>query len=372
MQYASFSLGVFFQSAVNQPTGIFNATMGVLPRLAKHPEIRLVLFEDNNLGHSLAEVQLWQRLKNKLKKMIWFFGVLPHKIQKSQLEIYWGPGNYLPPFLSKSIARVVTIHDLVWMKYPRTMRLSGYLSDRLLMPASIRKADRIIAVSHSTAQDIKKQFPEVADRVRVVHLAASLSACPLDKPEPLSVGVNKPYILFVGTLEPRKNLRRLLEAFSLLAEEVRGQYQLVIAGGKGWGGIDVARTAENMGIASRVLVTGYVSNQQLAALYANAYLLAMPSLYEGFGLPILEANAFGVPVLTSFCSSMPEVAGDAAILVDPLNVQEMAEGLNALLSDRHYRDSLAAKAKKNAQRFSWEKAAQQTLVVFKEAMAKRN
>jgi len=139
-----------------------------------------------------------------------------------------------------------------------------------------------------------------------------------------SLGIVKPYVLFVGTLEPRKNLRRLLGAWAGLPAALRQSHQLVIAGGKGWGGVDVPQLVQALGLGDTALVLGYVSDAQLAGLYAHARFLAMPSLYEGFGLPLVESMAHGVPVLTANCSAMPEVAGDAGVLVNPLSEPDIA------------------------------------------------
>jgi glycosyltransferase involved in cell wall biosynthesis len=177
--------------------------------------------------------------------------------------------------------------------------------------------------------------------------------------------------LFVGTLEPRKNLARLLEAFSRLKPNEAGGAVLAVAGGAGWGGVDVDDLILKWGLQGRVRKLGYVSDQQLATLYAHALFLAMPSLYEGFGLPLLEAMSRGVPVLTSDISSMPEVAGDAGVLVSPHDVDSIAKGMATLLGDAAFRLELASRAVDSAFRFNWDRAAQETMNTFEEAIAVR-
>ena len=185
-------------------------------------------------------------------------------------------------------------------------------------------------------------------------------------------GIDRPYFLFVGTLEPRKNLPRLLTAYSRLGESIKEQAILVIAGGKGWGGVDVNEVVAELGLVSHVRILGYVDEITLAALYANAQFLAMPSLYEGFGLPLVEAMISGTPVLTSNNSSMPEVAGNAGWLVDALDIGSIGNGLNKLICDEQLRGKLAANAKSNVARFSWDKSAQLLITVFEQAISLRN
>ena len=183
-----------------------------------------------------------------------------------------------------------------------------------------------------------------------------------------TLGIKGPYFIFVGTLEPRKNLRRLLEAFAALPEQTRGQVQMVIAGDRGWGGVDVGAWITELGLERHVVVTGRVSDRQLATLYEHALFLAMPSLYEGFGFPVVEAMSRGVPALTANISSLPEAAGEGGLLVDPHSVASIAKGLTTMITNDAVRESLAAKAILSASRFSWEKSAREALEVFAEAI----
>jgi glycosyltransferase involved in cell wall biosynthesis len=183
--------------------------------------------------------------------------------------------------------------------------------------------------------------------------------------------INRPYFLFLGTLEPRKNLIRLLTAYSHLSDSIKDQATLVIAGGKGWGGIDINDTVDDLGLAKYVRILGYVDESILATLYAHALFLAMPSLYEGFGLPLVEAMVRGTPVLTSNNSSMPEVAGNAGLLIDPLDTQSIKNGLEELISNHNFREALADNARANVTRFNWDNAAKQLVSVFETAIAGR-
>ena len=200
------------------------------------------------------------------------------------------------------------------------------------MEPAVRTADRIVADSGSTADAVKMLFPRHSAKVSVVY--PGLTVLPDQKSSDflMSHRIDRPYALFVGTLEPRKNLLNLLEAYARLPEEARRKLLLVIAGGQGWRLGDLRQHISRLGISASVRLSGYISDAELATLYGNARFLVMPSFYEGFGFPIIEANAAGIPVLTSNSSSMPEVAGDAALLVDPNNVQSIADGLLRLFS----------------------------------------
>jgi glycosyltransferase involved in cell wall biosynthesis len=273
--------------------------------------------------------------------------------------------------LPKRIAQVVTIHDLVWRYAPHTMKPLSSIADKIMIGKAIRSADRVLVVSENTGRDVSIQYRSAATRVRLVKPGIARLPKPQDLSELRSIGIDRPYVLFVGTLEPRKNLERLLEAYGHLPMSVRQQYPLVVVGGKGWGHVDVHHFVRSFNLEGLVHVTGFVSDEQLSTLYAHARLVAMPSLYEGFGLPLIEAMSYGVPVLTSNISSLPEVAGDAGVLIDPFNVSSIAAGLVRVLTDDTLHEILSASALSRSKLFSWDKAAQGALAVFQEAVNER-
>ena len=295
----------------------------------------------------------------------------PYWLKRYTPDLYWGPAHRMSWGIPRTTARVLTIHDLCWRVAPDTMRPVTRYLDQWLMPRAIAQADRIIAVSHSTARDLLNWQPALEEKIVVVHEAAKVML-PDDSPARLaSLGIRSRFVLFVGGLEPRKNLARLIEAFSRLSAETRCGAQLVIVGGHGWGGVDVRQLADRFSIAADVLPLGAVDDACLATLYRHADCLAMPSLYEGFGLPVLESLSLGTPVLVSRGGALEEVAGPAGLAVDPLSVESIAGGLTKLLKDAALRDRLAAEAKPWADRFSWQKAAAETWVVFQAALDHR-
>ena len=305
--------------------------------------------------------QLSDGLPTHSGRIVSLFTSQPRWAARRRPDLFWGPAHRLPWRLPRATARVVTVHDLCWLRAPRTMRASTRWLDRLLMPRALHQADRIIAVSHATRDALAAAFPALADRLVVVHEAAETL------PAPAAPVIAGPYVLCVGTVEPRKNHARLFEAFARVDTPAR----LVLAGARGWGTDAPGAMARRAGIAERVTWLGEVDDATLASLYRHAALLAIPSLYEGFALPVLEALAHGTPVLHGDNSSMPEVAGDAGLGVDANSVDSIAAGLSRLLGDDALRADLAARARPQAARFSWERATRETLAVFEDALAAR-
>lgn len=304
----------------------------------------------------------------RLRRMLWSQQTLPKRVAEDGIEVFWGATHRIPHRLDPSIARVVTIHDLVWKQAGATMRPFSRLMESVLMPRAIDSADLIMADSNNTAQELAAFYPGAADKVRVVHLGGSELPSPEPQEALVPLGIKKPYILFVGTLEPRKNLNRLLEAYSRLPLDLQSAYDLLIVGGKGWGNVDIDMLTKTFKIQNHVRALGYVSDETLATLYKHAIFLVMPSVYEGFGLPLVEAMRFGTPVLTSNTSSMPEVSGDAGFLVDPYSVESIQQGLQQMLCSSSLIERLSAAAPKVAARFNWQRTAHESMDVFKEAL----
>lgn len=275
-------------------------------------------------------------------------------------DVFWSPRHHLP-LLLRGLPAVVTIHDLVWRRAPSTMMPMGRLLERLLMPPALRAARTILVPSAATAADLQSFYPQHAGKVRVTPLGATLRAGP-----PSAAAARSPYLLFVGTLEPRKNLARVLAALEQLRQ--RGtRLRLVIAGGRGWKSAGLHSTIDAAERAGFVEYLGHVDDTALAQLYSGCEFLVAPSLYEGFGLQIVEALNFGKPVITSRLSSMPEVAGNAGLLVDPCSVDEIRDAIATLSEDAGLRHTLAGCARRQAEKFSWKAAARATLAALESA-----
>jgi glycosyltransferase involved in cell wall biosynthesis len=279
------------------------------------------------------------------------------------INLFWSPRHHLPLFLPSRIKTVITIHDITHLLFPATMSLPNLLVERLLMGPSLRKADSVIADSNSTAQGIRAHYPVDSDKVITIYPGKP------DLPDPATDAFHSPldlpprFFLFVGTLDPRKNLLRVLNAFEQIDPQMHDVH-LVIVGGQGWKNRQFYQQLNTNQNKNRVVMTGFVSRQQLKLIYENAVCLLFPSVYEGFGFPILEAMSCGSPVITSRTASMPEVAGDAAMLVDPIDTGAIASAMLEIMTNTALRDTLITKGYQRLDNFSWEKCAQETLRVF--------
>jgi len=265
---------------------------------------------------------------------------------------------------------VVTVHDLSFLVYPQSVSVRTRFVLTTLVPVSVRRAARVIAVSEHTKKDLIDRYGLLPHKIIVIHEAASSAFGRLPQPDrfPLPKGVIEPFILAVGNLEPRKNLARLVQAFASLVGEGRFSGQLVLAGKPKAHAKEIVRLVRRSGLESRVLFTGFVTEGELKLLYNRAALLAYPSLYEGFGLPPIEAMACGCPVVASNASALPETLGDAAILVSPTSTEALTGAMRAVLERDDLRRDLREKGLRHAATYSWEKVAQRTRAVYTEAL----
>ncbi len=291
--------------------------------------------------------------------------LLGSNIRKKEIDVYWGVAHKLPFLRVKNVSYVVTIHDLVWKVCPQTMPLMRRLTERFFFPIAIRNGDLIITVSQSTANDIVKHFPFCANKIKAIPLASAIGKNNKSKERQID---NTQYVIFVGTIEPRKNIKNMLRAYAALPKSLKQKYKFILVGNIGWGNIELDKLLVEFNLTSFVEWRPFVNDQELSALYQNAYCLLFPSFYEGFGLPIVEAQSFGVPAITSNISSMPEVVGEGGLLIDPCSIESIKNALEQLLSDTGLRDSLSQKAMINAQRFSWGKTVNTTYDVFSESI----
>jgi glycosyltransferase involved in cell wall biosynthesis len=283
-----------------------------------------------------------------------------------RLDVFWSPRHHLPLLLPPHIRSVVTVHDMVWKRFPGTMTTGGRFMESLLMPASLHRADSIIAVSQFTRREIAGFFPAVESRIDVIYEASTLQTEAIAKvaPSPLPPIGNRPYFLFVGSSEPRKNLTRLLEAYNAYLTSSAEALDLVIAGSYQWGGFDAQQFVDHHNLGNRIHLLKEIDDQTLANLYQHARALVMPSLYEGFGLPLVEAMQWGIPIITSHGSAMAEVAGDAALAVDPLDTNAIRDALGAISENNELHERLADNSATRASKFDWRRAALQTLDVL--------
>ncbi len=276
------------------------------------------------------------------------------------------PVQALPFFLPKGTESIVTIHDLAFKIFPehfppRDLRRLNWFTD-----FAITRATRLIAVSEATKRDILKFYPTVnEEKIHVIHHGFDSGFEGTLEKEQKNILVEKfklvpkEYLLYVGAIQPRKNLLRLLDAFRIFGEKHLSSH-LVLAGEAAWMSDDIFRAHKTHPFRERILFPGRISFVERAALYANARLFVFPSLYEGFGLPVLEAFAANVPVVCADNSSLPEVAGDAALFFDATKTDELTRALLALWEDETKRHALVVKGREQLKKFSWEKCARET------------
>jgi glycosyltransferase involved in cell wall biosynthesis len=315
--------------------------------------------------------------ENHVAGDLWLLGYLPLRLHRLGVDVYHGPAVFLP-LVKLGYRTVVTVHDLVSFLFPETVPRKYALYMRLMTRLAVRSADRIIAVSGSTRDDLTRILQVPEEKVVVIHEAVAPEFAGGGDPAAVTevmarYNIRRPYCLFVGNLEPRKNLSRLIEAFGRLRARrpaVAGgsqPLQLVLAGTRGWLYSSIFATVATQGAPPDIVFTGYVPARDLPALYAGAECFVFPSLYEGFGLPVLEAMAAGTPVVASRVGAIPEVAGDAAVLVDARRPDELAEAIEAVVGDPTLRERLAARGRARARLFTWEAVARRTLAVYEAA-----
>jgi glycosyltransferase involved in cell wall biosynthesis len=302
-------------------------------------------------------------------RVLWEQLVQPQVLRQIEANLVHAP-VFVGPLVAPCPV-VTTVHDLSFIRFPHLFRRINRLYLTVMTRLSARRARRLIAVSEHAAREAVHLLGVSREKVDVVYHGVDRVFRPLPAKQVAAFrerqGLPHQFVLFVGTLEPRKNLKGLIEAFSRVYD---GRIQLVLVGGKGWLHDDLFARVEALNLGAAVRFAGYVRSEDLPLWYNAATALAYPSLYEGFGMPVTEAQACGTPVLTSNKSSLPEAAGEAALLVDPRDVEEIAAGLNQLLNDDALRRDLRERGLAHARRFSWPRAARQTIQVYRRALAR--
>ncbi len=369
-------IAIDYTAAVRQGGGIGRYTRGLVHALAREPlHDEFVLFvagrgSDPDL-HSppfrwcnipLDERYtniLWHRAGLPVPRVDWFTG---------PLDIFHSPNFVLPP-VGKAHT-ILTIHDLSFLRVPHCAEpsLRAYLSR--VVPGAVARAERVLADSFNTKEDVVELLGVPAHKVDVVPAGVEARFCPLGDDPALAAVRRKynlgaaPFILSVGTLEPRKNFSGLLEGYAIMKQKSDLPHRLVIAGGRGWLYEGIFETARRLKLEQDVIFAGFIADTDLPALYNLADLFAFPTLYEGFGLPVLEAMACGVPVVTANNSCMPELVGDAALTLDADDTESLAYAMAMVLHDEVLRDTLVERGLIRAELFGWPAAAEKLLVAY--------
>ncbi len=324
-------------------------------------------------GHCDSELTLrFSRLPTSrpVVRILWEQVIQPFALRKERVDLLHALA-FVTPLLSPCPS-VVTIYDLSFLLYPESLRRSRRFYLGLFTRLSARRARRIIAISKSTKRDVVRLLRVPPNKVDVVYCGTDKAFRLLPEAQVSAFrsrrGLPERFVLFVGTIEPRKNITGLIEAFASLRLGDHAPLKLVIGGAKGWFYRDVFARVRELDLEDEVLFPGYIPAGELPLWYNAAELFVYPSLYEGFGLPPLEAMACGTPVVAANTSSLPEVVGEAGMLVDPLDVEGLAEAMRRVLNDETLRQEMRERGLRRAQDFSWTKTAKGTAQVYQRAM----
>ena len=364
-------------------TGIGHYTLRLGMGLERHPGIGRVLYFHRFAWSSKRPRQArpapWMGKAKNQARQIPLAGDLYHGLRRfafrlasrrAGADVYHEPNYLLMPFDGPIVA---TIHDLSYLHYPQFHPKDRIRLMEKGMPHTLRRADHLITDSEHVRQELVRLLGVPADRVTAIALGVSAAFRPLS-PEECGPVLDRyglkglPYLLALGTLEPRKNISGLISAYCRLSEKIQHEHPLVLAGMRGWLTDSVERQIEPLKRRGRLRVLGYVPSDDLPFLYGGAHAFAFPSFYEGFGLTPLEAMACGVPTLISDRSCLPEIAGDAALQVDPEDVEALTAGLDRLLFDPVFRDHARKTGPKRAAEFTWEKCVDRTVAVYRRVM----
>lgn len=299
------------------------------------------------------------------KNTLWLFTKGIRLMKKDMINLFWGTRQMLPPNLP-DVKRLLIAYDLVWHYFPETMGRYNLSVARTIIKKSIKSAGHIITISEAAASALGEVLGIHRERISVIYPAAD-KYIPLDKDDSAEYisekyKANKGYILTVGTVEPRKNLITLLRAFSKFRSE---GYQLIIAGASGWKTSNIYKEYQSLGFSEKeVKFLGYVPDEDMNSLYSGAQLFLFPSVYEGFGVPALEAMASGTPVIASDSSALPEVVGDAGMLIDSRDVKGWEDAILKIMTDKSCRNVLRVKGIERSKKFSWDASARQAMEVL--------
>ena len=311
-------------------------------------------------------VRIWHRLNAPWPRVNWFTG--------GPLDLFHATDFVLAP--SAARRKIVTVHDLAFLFYPDAALPSLHHYLNVVVPRSVARADHLLADSHHTARDLEHEWSVPPEKITVVqgavdhaHFRPVQAASALAAVKARYNLGERPYILGLSKLEPRKNFTRLIQAFHQARQEAGLPHRLVIGGGRGWLYESIFATVQTLGLEDDVIFPGFIEDADLPALYSGAEFFAYPSLYEGFGLPIVEALACGTPVLTADNSCLPEAGGDAALYVNAEDVQSIAAGIVKLATNADLRESLGAAGLAQAAQFTWERSARQMLSAYGRVLA---
>lgn len=362
------------QPCGGQMTGIGHYTFELTKRLVPTKEMRIQgnLFNfaarhDNSFLHNAMPFPV---LENNLMpygiyRRLWQFLPVGYEALFGEADVTHFFNYIVPPRITGKV--ITTVHDMTHIRFPETVDKRNLRRLRQGLDYSLARSELIMTSSTFSQKEIAALCGIPEEKIRVIYPAPSISGRIYDKRELFHrFGISGAYLLYVGSVEPRKNLPRLLLAYQKLRDQRKISDQLVLCGGNGWNNGEFYRTLGRLPCRNDVIMTGYVTAAEKNTLLANAHAFVFPSLYEGFGMPPLEAMYWETPVVCSSAASLPEVAGDAACYVDPLSVESIAEGIEQVVSDRIYSRQLVEAGKTRCQQFDWDASARMMEQIYSE------
>jgi len=361
------------EANVKNRVGVSVYAFNLLHYFKKHADAstQFVIFLRESPQEDLPKENKYFHYEVVKGKFLWSQFFLPIRLYlRKDIDGFFSPAHYAPRFCP--VPYIVTIHDLSYLYFPDDFTKKDLFTLRNWTRYSINNAKRIIAVSKTTKNDILKSYSIPDEKVDVVY-----NGYGKDFPNKQyfykikKLTMDKPSILYVGTLQPRKNIVTLIKAFSKF-KNLYPDFELIIAGKKGWLYEKIFEEVETLGLTTNVFFTDYVSDNQLMFLYKNAFCFVLPSFYEGFGIPILEAMSFKCPVISSITSSLPEIGGDACLYFDPKNPDDLFDKLVELKKNNKLRQEMIKKGVERVKLFSWEDCAKKTLMILKTYGGKNN
>lgn len=364
-------MAVDLRALVGQPSGIGFFTLELLRELVLRGGADYIgmAHAATSVEDELAEAGVAVERQPAPLGVLWQQLQLPRRVRRADIDLLWSPLLTLPARLPKP--GVVTVHDLTALLYPESHRLKVRLSILPFLNRTLDIARRVVVDSKATADDLHFHFPECADRVEVVYPGVGAEFAPAEAGAVAAtraeLGCPDGYLLYVGTLEPRKNVGLVLDVWEALRADDQSVPPLVLAGGYGWGSRRLLRQIERL-TPRGLTYLGHVDRSLLIRLFQAASVFVYPSFYEGFGLPPLEAMACGVPTITSDRSSLTEVAGSAALTIDPDDADSLADALRRVLSQPELALELGERGLEQAERFSWSQAAREMETIFLESL----
>ncbi len=330
-----------------------------------HPEDEFFFFFDRAYDPSfvfadnVTPVVVHPQARHPILWYLWFEWGVPYYLKKYKIDVFYSGDTYLS--MKADVPTLIVCHDIAYKHYPDHLRRSHLKYYRNNFPRFHQKADHIVAVSEFTRQDIIHTYNIDPAKVTVAGNAAPSGFAPLDEQEKQSIRQKltngKPYFIYVGSLHPRKNVVNLIKAFDRFKKQHNSDHKLVLVGRLAWKNERLNKMYQTTTYRDDIILTGHITKDQLPQYIASAEALTYVSVLEGFGIPILEAMSSGTPVITSNVSSMPEVAGDAAILVDPHDPESIAQGMHEVITNKEFAQELIAKGFDRTKDFSWKKTA---------------